>query len=98
VETANLMDSVQGRLEDEIYKSLEYRPPEGAAKKDLRPLARKLALEFFGNLPRLRELLQTDVDAAYSGDPAALSREEVIVSYPCIEAIAVQRLAHELYL
>jgi serine O-acetyltransferase len=50
------------------------------------------------NLPRLRELLQTDIEAAYQGDPAALSREEVIVAYPFIEAIAVQRLAHELYL
>src|SRR6266498_818768 len=39
----------------------------------------------------------TDVEAAYNGDPAALSREEVIVAYPFIEAIAVQRLAHELY-
>ena len=46
----------------------------------------------------MRELLQTDTEAAYNGDPAALSREEVIVAYPFIEAIAVQRLAHELYL
>ena len=43
-------------------------------------------------------LLQTDTAAAYEGDPAAGSREEVIVAYPFIEAIAVQRLAHELYL
>src|SRR3974390_3047533 len=43
-------------------------------------------------------MLQADTEAAYNGDPAALSREEVIVAYPFIEAIAVQRLAHELYL
>jgi serine O-acetyltransferase len=43
-------------------------------------------------------LLQTDTEAAFQGDPAALSKEEVIVAYPFIEAIAVQRLAHELYL
>jgi serine O-acetyltransferase len=43
-------------------------------------------------------LLQTDAEAAYSGDPAASSKDEVIVAYPFIEAIAVQRLAHELYL
>jgi serine O-acetyltransferase len=42
--------------------------------------------------------LQTDTEAAYNGDPAALSREEIIVAYPFIEAIAVQRLAHNLYL
>ena len=46
----------------------------------------------------MREILQTDVEAAFQGDPAALSKEEVIVAYPFIEAIAVQRLAHELYL
>src|SRR5205814_6119537 len=55
-------------------------------------------LDFLGNLPRIRELLRTDVEAAYDGDPAALSQEEIIVAYPFVEAMAVQRLAHELYL
>jgi serine O-acetyltransferase len=97
VETATLMDSVLGRLEDEIYKSLEYAPPEKSGKKELRSLARSLTLEFLGNLPRIRELLQTDAEAAFQGDPAALSKEEVIVAYPFIESISVQRMAHELY-
>ena len=97
VETAILMDSVQGRLEDELLKALEYRPRETAKKKDQRPEARHLTLEFLGSLPRLREILQTDAEAAFKGDPAALSKEEVIVAYPFMEAIAVQRMAHELY-
>ena len=97
VETATLMDSVQGRLEDEIYKSLEYHPPEAMAKNHLRAKAQAVTMEFLGSLPRLRELLQTDTDAAFNGDPAALSRDEVIVAYPFVEAIGVQRLAHELY-
>jgi serine O-acetyltransferase len=42
-------------------------------------------------------MLQTDAEAAWEGDPAALSKEEVIVAYPFIEAVAVQRCAHELY-
>jgi serine O-acetyltransferase len=42
-------------------------------------------------------LLQTDIDAAYNGDPAALSREEVIVAYPFVEGVAVHRMAHQLY-
>jgi serine O-acetyltransferase len=92
------MDSVLGRLQDEISKSLEYAPPEGLAKKELGPYARKLTLDFLGNLPRIREILRTDAEAAYNGDPAARSPEEVIVAYPFVEAIAVQRLAHELYL
>ena len=85
-------------LEDEVSKSLEYNPPPELPKKGLRPIAHTLTVEFLASLPRIRELLQTDTEAAYNGDPAALSKEEVIVAYPFIEAIAVQRLAHELYL
>ncbi len=60
--------------------------------------AHALTVKFLGNLPRIRDILQTDVEAAFNGDPAAASPEEIIVSYPFVEAIAVQRLAHELYL
>ena len=98
VETATLLDSVLGNLEDEIRKSLEYNPPPELPKKNLRSIARAYTVEFLESLPRLRELLQTDTEAAYNGDPAALSKEEVIVAYPFVETIAVQRLAHELYL
>jgi serine O-acetyltransferase len=98
VETATLMDSVLEHLEDEIYKSLEYRPPEGMAKKELRAAAHNLTTGFLAKLPAIRDLLHTDIEAAYEGDPAALSREEIIVAYPFVETIAVQRLAHELYL
>jgi serine O-acetyltransferase len=97
VETATLMDSVWDRLESEIYKSLEYAPPPDVKKKELRPLARSFTGDFLASLARVRDMLRTDVEAAYNGDPAALTREEVIVAYPFIEAIAVQRLAHELY-
>jgi serine O-acetyltransferase len=96
-ETTSLIHSVLVRLEEEIFKSLEYHPPDGAKKKELRPLARKLAEDLLAGLPCIRELLQTDVEAAFHGDPAALSKEEVIVAYPCVEAVAVHRLAHELY-
>jgi len=98
VVTAELLDAVLGALEDEIYKSLEYNPPPELPKKSLRSAAHSLTLEFLESLPRLREVLQTDMEAAYAGDPAAKSKEEVLVSYPFVEAIAVQRLAHELYL
>lgn len=98
VETAALLDSVFGKLEDEIRKSLEYNPPADLDKKDIAAAAHNLTLEFLGCLPCLRELLQTDTEAAFNGDPAALSKEEIIVAYPFIEAISVQRLAHQLYL
>ncbi|HEY6562989.1 MAG TPA: serine acetyltransferase, partial [Pirellulaceae bacterium] len=49
-------------------------------------------------LPRLREILATDVQAAYDGDPACHSQDEVILCYPGLEAVTVFRLAHELQL
>lgn len=98
VETAALLDSVFGNLEDEIRKSLEYNPPADLDKKDSAAAAHTITLEFLGCLPCIRELLQTDTEAAFNGDPAALSKEEIIVAYPFIEAISVQRLAHQLYL
>ncbi|MGZ8920665.1 MAG: serine O-acetyltransferase EpsC [Limisphaerales bacterium] len=94
METANLMDAVKGRLEDEIYKSRLYSNRDA---KSARPEANEIALKFLSRLPDVRELLQTDTEAAFNGDPAALSKDEVIVAYPFVEAIAVQRLAHELY-
>jgi serine O-acetyltransferase len=97
-DTARLLGLVAASLEGEIRKSLEYSPPPELPGKDVRSFAGALTLEFLTSLPRLRDLLQTDIEAAYNGDPAALSREEVIVAYPFVEAIAVQRLAHELYL
>lgn len=97
-ETVTLLASVTGRLESEIAKSLEYSPPAELANADLGKVAHSLTLKFLQSLPHIRELLHTDIEAAYDGDPAALSKEEVIVAYPFVEAIAVQRLAHELYL
>jgi len=94
METANLMDAVQGRLEDEVYKSLLYTKTDPATA---RARASSITFNFLGRLPAVRELLQTDAEAAFKGDPAALSKDEVIVAYPFIEAIAVQRVAHELY-
>jgi serine O-acetyltransferase len=96
--TEKLLNSVKTNLEAEIAKALEYNPPSGVAKKDVRTAAQSLTLQFLGSLPSVRELLQTDIEAAYNGDPAALSREEVIVAYPFVECIGVQLMAHELYL
>ncbi len=53
--------------------------------------------QFLASLPMLRELVAGDVEAADEGDPAATSHEEIIVAYPSIEAVAVQRLAHRLH-
>jgi len=55
-------------------------------------------LRLFRRLPELRRLLNLDVAAAFDGDPAAKSLEEVVFSYPAIHAITTYRIAHELYL
>ena len=60
--------------------------------------AQEICLEFFRRIPKVRALVQTDLQASYDGDPAAAGKEEVIFSYPGLFAITVYRLAHELYL
>lgn len=97
LETTALLASVQGHLEAEIHSSFDYAPPDGAKRDDLALLARSVTSATLAELPRVRELLQTDAEAAFAGDPAALSPDEIIVAYPFIEAISVQRFAHELY-
>jgi serine O-acetyltransferase len=57
----------------------------------------EVVLNLFHALPRLRRILATDVLAAYDGDPAARSIEEIVFSYPAIEAITTHRIAHELW-
>jgi len=65
---------------------------------DCRTMAQNVAQHLLVQLPRIRELLKGDVRAAFDGDPAAKSYEEIVISYPCIIAIATYRIAHELYL
>jgi len=60
--------------------------------------AQDLTEQVFAQLPELASLLASDIDAAFRNDPAAARHEEILLSYPCIEAISVQRLAHRLYL
>ena len=56
----------------------------------------EICLEFFYSIPKVRALVQTDLQAAYDGDPAASGKEEIVFSYPGLFAIMVYRLAHEL--
>ncbi|MBE6405413.1 MAG: serine acetyltransferase [Lentisphaerae bacterium] len=53
--------------------------------------------KLLSEIPHLREILMKDVQAAFDGDPAAKSLDEIILSYPCIKAIMIQRIAHILY-
>ena len=68
------------------------------APANLGPCADEVLENLFGQLPDLARLLASDIEAAFHNDPAASSGEEILLAYPCVEAITVQRLAHRLYL
>lgn len=56
--------------------------------------AEQITIKIFEGLPDIRDLLDTDIRAAYEGDPAAKSYEEIVLSYPSLEAISIYRIAH----
>lgn len=92
-----IIDQVCDRLEPEIAVSLRTRVGGSVGDAELRQQAVAIAERFILGLPAVRALLRTDVEAAYAGDPAARSLEEIVLAYPGLEAIAIQRTAHLLY-
>ena len=60
--------------------------------------APRIAREVVEQLPRIQQLLLTDIDAIFDGDPAAQNREEIVLAYPGLFAIFAYRVSHELYL
>ncbi|MBQ7989985.1 MAG: serine acetyltransferase [Oscillospiraceae bacterium] len=99
-------NNITMQLEDVLYNltrqiSIVLRYVEGCesiADCDSDECAEKIALNFLGKIPHIREYIETDVAAAYDGDPAAFNKDEIIYSYPGLYAIMVYRLAHELFL
>jgi serine O-acetyltransferase len=90
--TTERLARVIARLTDQVRKSVRIGDPQKPTGK-----TPPIIEQFCRSLPEVRELLRTDIEAAFEGDPAALLREEIIVSYPFIEAIGIQRLAHRLH-
>ncbi|MGC3960045.1 MAG: serine O-acetyltransferase [Verrucomicrobiota bacterium] len=90
--TAARLSLVIKRLTEQVRKAVRIGDPHKPTGRTP-PIIRK----FCQSLPEVRDLLRTDIEEAFNGDPATLHREEVILSYPFIEAIAIQRLAHRLY-
>ncbi len=84
---------VVARLTDQVRKGVRIGNPRKRTGKTP-PMIEK----FFRSLPQVRELLQSDIEAAFNGDPAVIHRDEILLSYPFIEAIAIQRLAHLLHI
>lgn len=107
---ASHLEQLHGELTQVLEKSLSFSRrhgcscaklwadgPDGEPGEAIPPLASRLALEYLQCLPGVREIIRTDVAAAYAGDPAAGSIDEVILCYPGVQAVAVHRLAHPLY-
>ena len=88
-----LIEDVMYNLSKQIALVLQSGMEEGEAREK----AREITLAFLGKIPQIRGVVQTDVEAAYDGDPAATSIDEIIFCYPGLYAITVNRLAHELY-
>jgi serine O-acetyltransferase len=95
----DILYHVYTELYEQIEKACKYRCRiEKCDTGGCREMAEAATEHLLSQLPKIRELLKGDVAAAFDGDPAAKSYEEIVVSYPCIIAIATYRLAHELYL
>ena len=92
-----IIDRIAGQLEAEIAVSLRIREAMAISPKELHSEAVAITERLFSGIPTVRALLKTDVEAAFAGDPAARSMEEIVLAYPGLEAIAIQRVAHLLY-
>jgi serine O-acetyltransferase len=91
--------STYHNLSREITKSLKtIAEMEKKTDDELTTIAVQKTLAFLLRLPHVRKKLTGDVGAAYDGDPAAKSFDEIILCYPGLAAIAVYRVAHELYM
>ena len=102
IKVYTLRSNLSMLIEDVIYKLSKQiaivLESEGSSGVDYSKEAEKKAVEFIRRLSVIREYIMTDVQAAYDGDPAAYSRDEIIYSYPGLYAILINRIAHELFL
>lgn len=94
----DILYHVYTELTEQVERAFKYRcKMEKCDTGDCRIMAEEASQHLLSQLPKIRELLKGDVGAAFDGDPAAKSYEEIVISYPCITAIATYRIAHELY-
>jgi serine O-acetyltransferase len=97
---SHFLESLELQLAEQIICAVRFdcHCREKASPGNLPRAAEDLLVSFRAKLPHLAHLLATDLQAALKNDPAAQGYEEILLSYPGIEAITIQRLAHELYL
>ena len=94
-----LVEDVLYNLKKQISITLKYGPVfSDSSVCETEGEAQRIAIEFLKTIPKIREYIETDVSAAFDGDPAAYNKEEIVVTYPGFYAIMVNRIAHELHL
>lgn len=94
-----LLEDVLFNLNRQVAVALTRSPEyEGMDTDALNAAAHQISLSFLRQIPKIREYIELDVQAAYDGDPAAFNTDEIIFSYPGLYAIFVNRIAHELHL
>lgn len=102
VECVASLSRIQSRLRIEISRALAHSRQvqlkllNGSDSTATPSSAASLTDQFLSRLPGLQKMLGSDIDAAFNGDPAAKTRDEIVLCYPGIEAITIYRLAHEL--
>lgn len=94
---AQTLNTALSRLYGQIRRELHYAMLESAVQEEVDAEAARIIGAFAVDLPALRTLLDSDVEAAYLSDPAARSLDEVLICYPSLLAIVHHRLAHRLY-
>ena len=98
-DTSMLVEDILFYLQKQLLIVLRYLDEyREAEEKQIREKAEEIAFAFLEKIPKIREYIETDVQAAFDGDPAAFYKDEIIFSYPGLYAIFVNRVAHELYL
>ena len=95
---AVLMEDVAWHLGQQISIALRLgEAVDDDRARELDAQAQELTVQFLERLPEVRALLQTDLEAFFDGDPAATSLDEIIIAYPGLLAITINRLAHVLF-
>jgi serine O-acetyltransferase len=93
----DLIDSLHDRLTRQVARAFHYDCRVDDPEAELESKAHALVVRFLETIPELRRIIAEDVQAAYDGDPAAKSHDEIVFCYPGAAAISVYRLAHELH-
>lgn len=91
------MNNIYRTLKEQIILAFTYCD-EALAAEEAATRAEVISREFITKVPQIQEMLLKDVQAGFDGDPAAHSKEDIIISYPGLFAIYVYRIAHELYI